>query len=67
MSCPVLVLWGEHGFVGQTYDVLDAWRGYAADVRGQSLPCDHYLAEEEPEATAKLLGSFLSRTPAATR
>ena len=61
MTCPVLVLWGDYGFVGHTYDVLDVWRGYADDVRGQALPCDHYVPEEEPARTAKLLDAFLSR------
>lgn len=58
LDCPVLALWGEHGFVGRTYDVLDVWRAYAKDVRGRSLPCDHYVPEEAPGRTAELLGSF---------
>ncbi|MEV6859427.1 alpha/beta hydrolase [Streptosporangium subroseum] len=66
VSCPVLALWGAGSFVGHTYDVLDVWRRYATDVRGQALPCDHYVPEEAPETTAKLLGAFLSR-PAVAR
>jgi haloacetate dehalogenase len=34
-------------------------------VRGHALPCDHYVPEEAPETTAKLLGSFLSRATVA--
>jgi haloacetate dehalogenase len=60
VACPVLALWGEHSFVGRTYDVLDVWRRYATDVHGQALPCDHYVPEEAPTLTALLLGSFLS-------
>ncbi|MET9330769.1 alpha/beta hydrolase [Streptomyces cellulosae] len=56
---PLLALWGEHSFVGRHYDVLDVWRSYATDVQGQALPCDHYVPEEAPDRTAKLLEAFL--------
>jgi haloacetate dehalogenase len=46
---PLRVLWGEHGAVGQCFDVLDLWRARAMDVSGQSLPCGHYIAEEAPQ------------------
>ncbi|GII56383.1 fluoroacetate dehalogenase [Planotetraspora thailandica] len=61
VRCPLLALWGEHGFVGRTYDVLDVWRRYAEDVRGQAVPSDHYVPEEAPELTAELLEAFLQR------
>lgn len=61
LSCPVLALWGEHSFVGRGYDVPGVWRDYASDVTGQALPCDHYVPEEAPAATARLLADFLSR------
>lgn len=60
VGCPVLALWGGHSFVGRTYDVLDAWRGYAADLRGRALPCDHYVPEEAPEQTAVALREFFA-------
>lgn len=46
---PLHVLWGEHGAVGQCFDVLALWRERAAEVAGLSLPCGHYIAEEAPE------------------
>jgi haloacetate dehalogenase len=46
---PLHVLWGEHGAVGQCFDVLALWRERAADVTGLSVPCGHYIAEEAPE------------------
>lgn len=46
---PVKVLWGEHGAVGQCFDVLQLWRERATQVTGNSLPCGHYIAEEVPE------------------
>ena len=45
---PLRVLWGEHGAVGQCFDVLALWRQRAVDVTGASLPCGHYIAEEAP-------------------
>lgn len=45
---PLRVLWGEHGAVGQCFDVLALWRERADDVSGRSLPCGHYIAEEAP-------------------
>lgn len=46
---PLKVLWGEHGAVGQCFDVLKLWRDRATQVSGNSLPCGHYIAEEAPE------------------
>ena len=46
---PLKVLWGEHGAVGQCFDVLALWRGAATQVSGNGLPCGHYIAEEAPE------------------
>jgi haloacetate dehalogenase len=48
LSMPIQVLWGEHGAVGQNFDVLGLWRERALDVTGQALPCGHYIAEEAP-------------------
>jgi len=59
VGCPLLALWGEQGVVERLYDVLGVWRGYASEVRGRALPCDHYLAEERPEETAEELVTFL--------
>jgi haloacetate dehalogenase len=49
LPMPLKVLWGEHGVVGQNFDVLGLWRARATDVVGESLPCGHYIAEEAPE------------------
>ena len=45
---PLRVLWGEHGAVGQCFNVLPLWRERANDVSGHSLACGHYIAEEAP-------------------
>jgi haloacetate dehalogenase len=48
LTQPLRVLWGEHGAVGKSFDVLALWRERATDVSGASLPCGHYIAEEAP-------------------
>jgi haloacetate dehalogenase len=58
IACPILVLWGEKGLMHRRYDVLATWRERAIDVRGQTLPCGHFLPEEEPEKTLILLAEF---------
>ena len=60
VAAPLLALWGEHGLVGRTYDVLATWREKADDVRGQALPTGHYLPEEAPEAVAAALAGFFA-------
>ena len=55
---PLLVLWGERGLVGRTYDVLATWREKARDVRGHALPTGHYLPEEAPAAVSEALADF---------
>ncbi|MDO8385891.1 MAG: alpha/beta hydrolase [Polaromonas sp.] len=48
LAQPLRVLWGEHGAVGQCFDVLALWRECALAVSGRALPCGHYIAEEAP-------------------
>ena len=60
VSCPLLALWSATGYVGRMQDVLQIWRDYGTDVRGRSLACGHYLAEEMPDETYYALSYFLS-------
>jgi haloacetate dehalogenase len=49
IQCPLLVLWGSKGKIGQWYDALAIWRQYCtADVTGGPVNSGHYLAEEAP-------------------
>ena len=57
---PVLVLWGDVGFVGQNYNVISEWQAVATDVQGHSVPGGHFLAEEAPNETAEALINFFS-------
>jgi haloacetate dehalogenase len=45
--------------------VLQVWREYATDVRGRSLSCGHYLAEESPDETYDALKDFFAGNPVA--
>lgn len=49
LTQPIKILWGDHGAVGQCFDVLALWHERARQVSGHSLPCGHYIAEEAPE------------------
>jgi haloacetate dehalogenase len=60
ITCPVLALWGQKGFLEEWYDVLDVWSGWAGDVRGRALQCGHYLPEEAPEETYAELQAFFT-------
>ena len=51
IACDVRVLWGEHGVVNRCFKPIEDWRRVVADgcqADGHSLPCGHYLPEEEP-------------------
>ena len=57
---PIYVMWGEYGFVGNNYQVIDVWKEYATNVKGRGLPCGHYIPEESPDETLKFLLEFLN-------
>ncbi len=59
VNCPMMALWSETGYVGRTQDVLAVWREYATNVRGQSLPCGHYIPEEMPNESYSIIKTFL--------
>ncbi len=60
IRCPLLVLWGAKGKIGQWYRPLDLWRRYAdGPVDGGPIASGHYLAEEAPEETLARLDAFL--------
>lgn len=59
LSLPVLVLWGAQGTVGRCFDPLAEWQKVATDVRGQALPCGHYIGEEVPQLLLEHVLPFL--------
>ncbi|MDZ7819891.1 MAG: alpha/beta hydrolase [Aliarcobacter sp.] len=60
IDMPLLILWGEKGFVNRTYDVLNVWNQYASDIRGKALDCGHFLVEEKPADVCGELMEFFS-------
>ena len=59
IECPVMVIWGDKGYVGNKYNIVTEWEKFAKEVVGYGLPCGHYLPEEAPNETLKSLVSFL--------
>jgi haloacetate dehalogenase len=60
IEMPALVLWGEKSHVHRSFKPMDAWRERAADMRGRSLPCGHYPAEQVPDETFAELSAFFA-------
>lgn len=58
IKMPLLVLWGEKGFINKTYNLIDVWKDYALDVSGCTLPCGHFLPEEAPNEVIEKLQKF---------
>lgn len=60
IRCPLLLLWGEQGTVGQLYDVPQTWADKASHIQGRALPCGHSPQEEVPSAFLAELQAFLN-------
>ncbi len=60
IKCPMLVLWGQTGIPASSSNPLDIWKKWAVDVQGTPIESGHFLAEENPEATAKALLDFFA-------
>ncbi len=60
LSTPLLVLWGSESHSLAVRPVLQIWREYAEDVRGEALAdCGHFLAEEQPALLCEKVLAFL--------
>ncbi|BDT66940.1 fluoroacetate dehalogenase [Comamonadaceae bacterium OS-1] len=60
LPMPLLALWGAQGVVHRCFQPLAEWQRVADDVRGEPLPCGHYIAEEAPEALLAKVLPFLA-------
>jgi haloacetate dehalogenase len=58
ITIPVLALWGDAGIASAAATPLDTWRSWATNVRGAAVDSGHFLPEENPDATARLLREF---------
>ena len=55
----MLVLWGERGVVNRLFDPMALWQDQCSgDVAGHARAAGHFIAEEQPEATARALQRF---------
>lgn len=61
IEAPLPVLWGAQGVVHRCFRPLAEWQRVAADVRGESLACGHYIAEEAPDALLARVLPFLAQ------
>jgi haloacetate dehalogenase len=66
LKTPTLVLWGEHGVVHSCFEPLLEWQRVATQVKGQGLPCGHYIAEEAPGLLLERVLPFLAKPQALT-
>jgi haloacetate dehalogenase len=58
VSCPMRVLWGEHGVIHRCFKPLEDWRRVAVDVTGRPVPSGHYIPEEIPEFLLEEMRAF---------
>jgi len=59
LSMPVLAIGADQGSIA---DMANPLRAYADDVTGYTMPhCGHFIPEEQPEALADILQSFLGK------
>lgn len=63
IGSPLLALWGASGFPAKGRGPLDVWREWADDVSGAAVESGHFLAEENPRATADALLAFFAGGP----
>lgn len=61
LEMPVQILWGKDGVVNRCFKPLEEWRRVARNVKGQTLDCGHYIAEEAPEALLAKVQPFLAQ------
>jgi len=58
LAMPLLALWGAKGRRGAS--LLEVWKSWASDVRGEGLDCGHFIPEEAPEALIERLQAFFA-------
>jgi haloacetate dehalogenase len=59
ITIPMLALWGDVGVASAASTThLDIWRNWATNVTGVPVESGHFLPEENPDVTAKMLREF---------
>ena len=60
IRCPLLVMWGSKGKIGQWYEPKEIWSRYCdGPITTDQIDTGHYLAEEDPQGTLAALRPFL--------
>ncbi|MAA96870.1 MAG: alpha/beta hydrolase [Stappia sp.] len=59
IACPLLVIYGAAGLAGKTATPLDTWSTWGDDVSGAPVDAGHFMVEENPAETLRVLLSFL--------
>jgi haloacetate dehalogenase len=54
----MLALWGDAGIASAAATPLDTWKKWATNVTGSPVDSGHFLTEENPDQTARLLREF---------
>jgi haloacetate dehalogenase len=54
----MLALRGDAGIAGAAATVIDTWKQWATNVSCAPVDSGHFLTEENPDATARLLREF---------
>ena len=63
IACNTLVLWGDRGVVNRLFKPVPLWQAQcAAKVSGQVVVAGHFIPEELPTETARLLARFFAVT-----
>jgi len=58
ITIPMLALWGDAGIASAAATPLDTWKQWATNVSGSPVDSGHFLTEENPDVTARLLKEF---------
>jgi haloacetate dehalogenase len=61
LQAETLLLWGSRGVVGRLFDPVALWQAQCEKpLLAKPLAAGHFLAEECPEETARIVGDFLA-------
>ena len=63
ITIPMLALWGDAGVATAAATPLDTWMNWATKVTGAPVDSGHFLTEENPDVTARLLLEFFTASP----
>ncbi|MER8902588.1 alpha/beta hydrolase [Mesorhizobium sp. M0772] len=60
VACPTLALWSARDDLEALYgNVLDVWRPWTTELKGQRIDSGHHMAEEAADAVAAAVMAFL--------